>query len=164
MGTESPFSSNGASPRTSRYLVVANQTVCGEALLDAVKQRMEAGPSAFHVLIPAGPPLDTFIWDETEVTESARRRLEDVHRCFGSLGAVVLGEIGDPNPVEAVADVLREHHFDEIILSTLPPGASRWLGKDLPRRMGRRFSIPMTLVLGLPEPCVNEPASAMAAA
>jgi hypothetical protein len=151
MGTKSPVSSNGASPPSASYLVVANQTVCGDALLDAVRQRMEAGPAIFHVVVPAGPPLDSFIWDEADVAESAQSRLQSAYRCFGCVGAEVEGEIGDANPMEAVADALRQHRYDEIILSTLPPGASRWLKKDLPRRMAQRFSIPLTLVLGEPE-------------
>lgn len=45
-----------------------------------------------------------------------------------------------------------EHHqpFDEVILSTLPPGVSRWLKQDLPHRLERHFDIPVTHVIGDP--------------
>jgi hypothetical protein len=38
-----------------RYLVVANQTLGGDQLLEKLRERMEAGPAHFHVLVPATP-------------------------------------------------------------------------------------------------------------
>ena len=47
------------------------------------------------------------------------------------------GEVGDANPVYAT-EVLRNRgeQFDEILVSTLPRGASRWLLGDVPRKIG----------------------------
>ena len=36
--------------------------------------------------------------------------------------------------------------FDEIVVSTLPAGVSRWLRLDLPRRLRRRCGLPVTVV------------------
>jgi hypothetical protein len=69
---------------------------------------------------------------------------------FRSEGIEVTGEIGDENPVLAVDDALRREHFDEIIVSTLPPGVSRWLKRDLPHRLERRFGLAMTHVIATP--------------
>ena len=49
-------------------------------------------------------------------------------------GAEATGEIGDPDPITAIANVLARGSFDEIILSTLPANLSKWLGMDLPSR------------------------------
>jgi hypothetical protein len=38
-----------------RYLVMANQTLGGEELLSVIRARMAAGPSHFHLLVPATP-------------------------------------------------------------------------------------------------------------
>jgi hypothetical protein len=38
-----------------RYLVVANQTLGGEELVGVIRERMAAGPSHFHLLVPATP-------------------------------------------------------------------------------------------------------------
>ena len=60
--------------------------------------------------------------------------------------------IGDANPVRAIDDVLIEHPHDEIILSTLPPGISRWLKLDLPHRVEQRFALPVTTVISARQP------------
>jgi hypothetical protein len=43
------------------------------------------------------------------------------------LGAEVHGEVGEPDPVAAIKEVLGSHQVDEIILSTLPQRRSRGL-------------------------------------
>jgi hypothetical protein len=47
--------------------------------------------------------------------------------------------------------VLRREQFDEIILSTLPPGVSRWLGQDLPHRVQKQFELPLHHVVAAEE-------------
>jgi hypothetical protein len=68
--------------------------------------------------------------------------------------------VGDQWPLTAMADVLLERDFDEIIISTLPSGASRWLSLGLPRRVERAFKLPVTLVIADREPLavVDHPA------
>ena len=43
---------------------------------------------------------------------------------------------------------MRSGAFDEVIISTLPLGVSRWLGLDVPHRVERRFKVPVTTVTG----------------
>src|SRR6266498_4190670 len=38
-----------------RYLVIANQTLGGDQLVGVIRERMAAGPSHFHLLVPATP-------------------------------------------------------------------------------------------------------------
>jgi hypothetical protein len=61
-------------------------------------------------------------------------------------GAEVDGEIGDPDPLVAIREVLQGQQFDEILLSTLPVGLSRWLGLDLPSRARRLGTGPVTVI------------------
>jgi hypothetical protein len=131
-----------------RYLVVANQTLGGAHLTDKVKETVAAGPCTFHILVPATPPGHLATWTEGEGVAMAQRRLDAALTRFKELGAEADGEVGDPNPMEAIADATRERTFDEIILSTLPPGASRWLKQDLLHRVERSFTIPVTHVVG----------------
>ncbi len=131
-----------------KYLVVANQTLAGEHLVEEVRARLSSGRSHFHILVPATHPDDHAVWTEGEAQAIARRNLAKALETFRKLGAHVDGEIGDEQPLTAIKDVLREKEFDEIILSTLPPGISRWLGQDLVSRVERAFVIPVTHVVG----------------
>ncbi len=137
------------------YLVVANQTLGGEHLMMKVRERMAAGACRFHVVVPATPPSD-HAWTEGEARALAQSHLDAALARLRELGAEVDGEVGDQNPLLAIGDALRDERFDEIILSTLPPGPSRWLKLDLPRRAADRFGLPVTHVIGDHEPA-NRP-------
>jgi hypothetical protein len=64
-----------------------------------------------------------------------------------ALGAKVDGEVGVENVMDAVGECLKVRSFDEIIVSTLPPGVSRWLHLDVPHRLQHRFSVPVTTII-----------------
>lgn len=130
-----------------RYLVVANQTLGGNELVSQVRKRLQAGSCSFYIVVPATPPRDQLTWTEGEALVIAESRLEDAKTTFKDLGAEVDGEVGDGNPVDAIKDVLSRHEFDEVIVSTFPPGLSRWLGQDLPHRVERNFGLPVTHVV-----------------
>jgi hypothetical protein len=134
-----------------RYLVVANQTLGGEHLLDEVRTRMEAGDCSFHVLVPATYAHDRGFHTDGAAIAVAERRLEAALARFREIGADVDGRIGDVNPLYAIEDALRREEFDEIILSTLPAGPSRWLRQDLPHRLARQTDVPVTHVVGSPD-------------
>jgi GABA permease len=134
-----------------RYLVVAHKTLAGQHLLDEAQRRMEDGPCTFHLLVPCQHPHDRS-WTDHDIEAQANEVLERGIKEFEALGAEATGEIGDPNPVYAADAVLRREHFDEIILSTLPPGPSRWLKVDVPHRMERAFSLPITHLVAADAP------------
>ena len=47
--------------------------------------------------------------------------------------------IGNYDPLVAVQEELRGGGYDAVVISTLPPGVSRWLRMDLPARVSRHF-------------------------
>ena len=128
-------------------LVVANQTACGNELLEAVRTRRDAGPCRFTLVVPATPPHEHATWTEGDAKAIARTRMSAALERFRAEDVEVDGVVGDANPVRAIDDVLLERRHDEIILSTLPSGISRWLHKDLPRRVEQRFGLPVTTVI-----------------
>jgi hypothetical protein len=70
---------------------------------------------------------------------------------LAAAGMGATGEIGDPSPVLAVDDFLRRgEHVDEIIVSTLPAGMSRWLAGNLLRRLRTHTGLPVTHVVAEP--------------
>ena len=135
----------------TQYLVVAHKTLVGSALLDEVSRRLEAGPSHFHLIVPIDHPSD-HKWSEGECQAEAAKRLDEGLAAFAGLGAEATGEVGDQNPVAAIAAVVRVREVDEIILSTLPPGPSRWLKLDVISRARDRFDVPITHVVATREP------------
>lgn len=134
-----------------RYLVIANQTLGGETLRSVLRERIAAGECSFHVVVPATPSGGHLTWTEGEAHAVAGQRLDDALAWIRDAGAQADGEVGDPKPVQAIGDALRTHPVDEIILSTLPPGLSRWLRQDLPHRVERTFGIPVTHVVAAAE-------------
>ena len=137
-----------------RYLVIANQTLHSEVLLAELRSRVRAGPSQFYVLVPATRPPEGMVWTEGQVRKVTERRLQEALARLRAEGLEVAGEVGDPSPVRAIGDVLllQPDSFDEIILSTLPPGPSRWLRQDVPHRVQRTYRLPVTHVVATPQP------------
>jgi len=131
-----------------RILLVANQTAGGPALKGEIRMRMADGPCAFMLVVPATPPSEHATWEEGEARDIARRRMEKAVTEMRQMGAEITGVVGDASPVLAINDALIEQPCDEIILSTLPPGISRWLKWDLPHRVEQRFRLPVTTVIG----------------
>jgi hypothetical protein len=139
-----------------RYLIVANQTLGGQELMDAIHERMAAGPCQFYVLVPATDPnefygavLDAYsgeVDDRGETLAHAHQRLERQLAMLRDAGAQADGEVGSPDPLKAIGAVVHKERFDEIILSTLPAGISRWLHMDLHHRVANHFDLPVTHV------------------
>jgi GABA permease len=133
------------------YLVVAHRTLVGEHLLDHVRSicgAAEAGQCRFYLVVPVTLPRD-HAWSEGEVEGVARARLDEGVEAFRKLGVEATGEVGDANPVYAVSTALRnrpygDDEWDGIIVSTLQPGVSHWLGLDVVSRIKREFDIPVT--------------------
>lgn len=131
----------------TRYLIVANQTLGGEHLAEKVRKLM-ASDASFYVLVPATPPQDHAIFTEGEARALAQERLEAALIRLRDVGAEVDGEVGGEEPTAAVRDCMRDQEFDEIIISTLPAGVSRWLKLDLVSNVKRAFDLPVTHIEG----------------
>ena|SRR5215211_4354450 len=144
-----------------RYLIVANQTLGGEDLLQAVKSRLQAGDAEFWVLVPATPvdhtppaviPMPvmgrapTLLGTPAEARQVASDKLQAELQRLRALGATVDGAVGPPEALDAVAETVADRQFDEIIVLTLPTHVSRWLHQDLPRKIEHRFHVPVTHV------------------
>jgi nucleotide-binding universal stress UspA family protein len=139
----------------STYVIVANQTLPSRTLWAAVTERARQG-TVFHVVVPLTPVMHGLTWDEEESHTQANERLAAFLERVRSLGVDATGEVGDRDPVQAVSDCIRgRSDIDEIVLSTLPPGISRWLGQDVAGRLRHSSPIPVAVVYdeaGTPAP------------
>ena len=128
------------------YLIVANQTLTSESLQEAITARLADGPIRTHVVVPLSPVGGRLTWDEQESRAVAQTRLDDVLARLREMGCEADGEVGDRDPVMAVRDSLRGREVDEVIVSTLPRGLSRWLGEDVPSRLRDSVQVPVVVV------------------
>jgi hypothetical protein len=142
-----------------RVLVVANQTLGTPALDACIRARLEVGPSTFHLLAPTEPVLSSAGGDDfgdpvlystvatSRSEEAARDRLYATLELLHAAGIAATGEVVIQDPVDSVLAAMASRPFDEIVLSTLPVGASRWLRRDLPSRLQRAVQLPLTVVI-----------------
>jgi GABA permease len=138
-----------------RYLVVANQTLGAEPLAIRLRELARQGSASFFLVVPATPPRD-HLWTEGEARATAKASLDTAMARFSGLEAELEGEVGDGNPMLAIGDAIRDHGpFEEIVISTFPKGISKWLKVDLPHRAQAAYGIPVTHVVGEPEPAVS---------
>lgn len=119
-------------------LIVAYRTAATPKLLEAVRERTRRGPCAFTLLVPK-PYWDPDTEESAAVLELAIPLLESAS------GTHVGGIIGDSDPVVAVRSALEHGRFDEVIVSTLPAHVSRWLHRDLPRRI-EQLGLPVSVI------------------
>jgi len=135
-----------------RYLVLANQTASSPELTSAVRKMVEKkADTEFVLLVPATPVEDLLDWQDGDNETIAKRTAQAAKEHLEGMGAkVVRTEVGDPSPIKAIEDELQRHQekYDGIVISTLPLQRSRWVALDQPRRIERRFKLPVTHVVG----------------
>jgi len=124
------------SSRSTRVLVVANRTAGTPLLLEAVRRRANDGPCEFALLIPDVTDRKGADW----TLETALRLMQQAAR------GNVEGLVGGPDPFESVQDAVRHGNVDEIMISTLPRRVSKWLRRDLIRRV-EGLGLPVTSVV-----------------
>jgi hypothetical protein len=126
-------------------LVVANVTATSEELIAALKERTARGACRFTLVLPApgGGKVGR---------EAGGRALEEALARLSAEGLEVEGIVGDQDPIGAVHDSWDPMKFDEVVISTLPTGASKWLQVDLPHRVEKLTGVPVAHVVAQPPP------------
>ncbi len=132
----------------AHVLVVAHQTAATDQLLDEVRRRAQRGPARFHLVVPRQAhgmhkvvdPQDAGVDEAEHVLAAALPKLSE------AAGSEVTGSTGDAEPLMAIHDAVNLGNYDEIIISTLPLGVSRWLKLDLVSKV-RALGLPVTHVL-----------------
>jgi hypothetical protein len=112
-------------------LVIANETLTGHALVEAVRRRAERGPIRVVVAAPVNEPSAGYVVYEDTRRAAAGRRLDRAVATIRELGIPAHGSVFDSGPLDAVKDVIQLERIDELIVSTHPEAKSGWLRRNL---------------------------------
>jgi hypothetical protein len=127
-------------------LVVANETLGGRGLLEAVRER--AGADVRFVLcVPQNRPRAGLVIYDHSVFDAAQARLDLALEVIRDEGIRAIGEVGDPDPFTATIDAVREYRPQEIIISTYPATRSGWMRRDLIERVRDATGLPVTHIV-----------------
>jgi hypothetical protein len=144
-----------------KVLIVGNRSLGGSDLAELIESRVGDEPCAVHLVVPVPNPVASAVavgGSAPDVSPTLSRDIDDDRRAakeqlefgldwLGGLGATATGELSfEPDTATAVARLVDVHGFDEVIVSTLPTKVSRWLRQDLPCRIGRKVTVPVTVV------------------
>jgi hypothetical protein len=123
------------SPRERIHvLVIANQTIGGAPLVEAIRERAAATPADFTLVAPADQP-------------GVQERLDQALAGLKEAGVEATGHIGDPDPVTAALNAVHDEQVDEIVVSTFPEASSGWLRRDVVGRIESGAGLPVKHVV-----------------
>jgi hypothetical protein len=128
-------------------LVVANETLGGRQLIEAVRARAAKGDVRFVLCVPQNRPRAGLVIYDDAVHDAAQARVDLAVGFVRSEGMEALGEVGDPDPYTATIDAVREYRPSEIIISTYPETRSGWLRRDLIDRITQATGLPVEHII-----------------
>ena len=144
-----------------RVLVVGSAALRAQRLQQALTDKAAGGDVTFRLVVPAvsqTPVSGAHSWFETVGRVAhpreqdlsgrtlAQHRLDEAVSRLRDAGIEIEGVVGDPDPMRATAEALRDFKADEIMLATLPRAESGWLDADLHTELEHRFRLPVTVV------------------
>lgn len=133
---------------TRNLLVVADDVCTAPEVCASVRAHADGRAIEARVLAPAhGTAATQWYVDEDAARADASHRLRTCVACLGHEGIRVTGELGDPDPIQAIADALSRFPADEILLVTAPQRPSRWLRRGVVDRARATFREPITHVV-----------------
>lgn len=132
-------------------LVVANETLGGSSLLDAVRARAAEGEVRFVICVPQNRPRSGLVVYDDAVFDAAQVRVDLALEFIRAEHIQVIGEVGDPDPYTATIDAVHAYRPSEIIISTYPETRSGWLRRDLIDRVRDATGLPVEHVIADPD-------------
>lgn len=135
---------------TTNVLVIANVTASSDDLLAALRALSEREPARFTLIVPA-TAAGGGRQGATEVMQAALQRYHEA-------GLEADAQLGDGDPCVAATEAYDPKRHDQIIVSTLPLGSSKWLHAGLPERIAKVTGASVTHVVvhpRAPEPHIQ---------
>jgi hypothetical protein len=123
--------SEAGEPKGRHVLVVANETVAGRSLIQALERRAAAGPIRVTIICPVNHPREGYVVYADTRHAAAGRRLDKTLKLLRGEGISAHGLVVDTDPVSSVKDAIAQLAPDEVIVSTHPEPRSGWLRRDV---------------------------------
>ncbi|HKG10607.1 MAG TPA: universal stress protein [Gaiellaceae bacterium] len=134
----------------NHVLVIANETVAGQTLIEALKSRAAEGETRVTVVAPINEPREGYVVYEDTRRAAAGRRLDRTLQLLREAGIPASGLVVDADPVNATRDAIAqaEPPIDSVIVSTHPPERSGWMQRNVPERVRKAAgSVPVEHVV-----------------
>jgi hypothetical protein len=141
----------GGEDGQTNVLVIANETVVGDALLERIRERASRGPASFLIISPQSDPTQS-------AHPEAERRLRRALAELRAAGIDAHGQVAHPDPYTAAMQAIADERIDEIIVSTFAPAESPWLRRNLVQRLHNDANLPVEHVVIAAEEVGAEPA------
>jgi len=125
-------------------LVFLNEVAGGRKLLNAVRERIEAGATRVAIAAPQNQPIAGQIVDRSELADAARSRVEVTQSVFAEFGIESEGSVMDPDPLLGLDDAIRAYQPAEVLLSCLAESRYGFMRRDLVEWATGRFEEPIT--------------------
>ena len=125
-------------------LAFVNEVAGGRRLLEALRERVDAGADSVAVAAPQNQPIVGQIVDRDEVRDAALSRVEVTQSVLAEFGIEASGAVMDPQPSLALDDAVRAFGPREILLSSLYEARFGLLRRDLVEWAKDRFDVPVT--------------------
>ncbi len=132
-------------------LVVANETLGGQSLIEAVRRRVAEGDVRFVLVVPQNRPRAGLVVYDDSVFEAAQARVDLALEAAHAEGVDAIGEVGDSDPYSATIDAVHTYRPDEIVISTYPETRSGWMRRDLVERVSDATRLPVEHVTADPD-------------
>ncbi len=117
--------------RPRKILVVANETLTGDELLDAVRAKVGDSETLVVVIAPVNAPREGYVVYDNTRRAAAGRRLDRTLTSFREAGIAATGHVVDNDPLAAVKDAIAIEEPHELIVSTHPEATSGWRRRNL---------------------------------
>jgi hypothetical protein len=134
---------HGASGGKRHLLVVTSVKLAGEELRRELAAAGGAGVE-LDVLAPILASRSHYWASDTDrEREEARERLDASLAWAAEQGFAAKGEVGDPDPLMAIEDELRDFGADEVIIVTHPRERTSWLANRMLGHLVSELDVPV---------------------
>jgi hypothetical protein len=146
--------------RTRRLLAITTDVFDGAALEELRPQGN--GGVKLRIVVPAveATPFRHTMGDVDEPREEAESHLGTILASLRRQGLEAVGEVGDPDPVQATRDALLKEPADEVLIFERQSARARWFEEGLFDRAKAEIEPPLRLIVIDGEPGGNRRAVA----